>query len=162
MTARQQNQVFTTWMRDHEGILHKVARSFSPTPADREDLVQEISLAIWQSIPGFRERSQISSYIYRIALNRAISWKRSLRSHRAKLDRLKDESTSPATDPDSRLEIVYAEIRRLNPAERSLILLQLDGFNYQDIAETLGLSVSHVGVRLNRIRQKLAKRLKEK
>ena len=152
-------------MRDHEAILHKVARAFSPAACDQDDLVQEIRLAIWRGVTGFNGRSQPSSYIYRIALNRAISWKRRLRTYRAKLDHYETEKTNATTGSyrsDPRLEIVYAEIRRLNDAERSLILLQLDGFSYEDIAETLGLTPSNVGVRLARIRAKLAQRLKGK
>lgn len=165
MTSTEKKNIFAQWLQDHEPILHKVARSFSPARADQEDLVQEMHVALWHSVADFDQHSKVSSYIYRIALNKAISWKRRAESYRRKIDHYEndvighDDSASPA---DRRLDIVYAEIRRLNEAERSLILLQLDGFNYRDIAETLGLTESNVGVRLNRIRKKLAERLKGK
>ncbi len=150
-------------MTEHPGILHKVARSYCERPADREDLVQEIQLAIWHAILAFQAGSKVSSYLYRIALNRAISWVRKESAARRRHDQLgaEDIYASPA-EVDPRLALVYAEIRRLHKAERALILLQLDGFSYDEIATTLGLTASNVGARLTRIRQKLAANLKDK
>lgn len=162
MTSAEKKTIFAQWLKDHESILHKVARSFSPTRADQDDLIQEMQVALWHGIAGFDQRSKISSYIYRIALNKAISWKRRAKAHQRKVENFEQEARSRGNEPeqDRRLAIVYAEIRRLNDAERSLILLQFDGFNYREIAETLGLTESNVGVKLNRIRKKLAERLK--
>ncbi|GAB5559858.1 MAG: RNA polymerase sigma factor [Synoicihabitans sp.] len=163
MTSTEQNDTFNRWMEDHAAILHKVARSFCHAANDQEDLLQEIRVALWHGIPGYDGRSKVSSYIYRICLNKAISWKRRAQSYRRKIDKFENEPIAPPDvtgSTDRRLAIVYAEIRRLNDAERSLILLQLDGFNYREIAETLGLTESNVGVKLNRIRKKLAERLK--
>jgi RNA polymerase sigma-70 factor (ECF subfamily) len=163
MTAREQDTVFEEWMKNHEGILFKGARSFSAQEAEQDDLVQEIRLAIWKGIPNFDQRSKASSYIYRIALNRAVSWQRGARAYRNKLDRYESTLSGPDTSTsakDQQLERVYAEIRNLNEGDRSLILLQLDGFGYSEIAETLGISESNVGVRLNRIKNKLTEKLK--
>ncbi len=163
MTIAENKTIFAQWLKDHEPILRKVARSFASARTDQEDLIQEIQVALWHGIAGFDHRSKTSSYIYRIALNKAISWKRRAKAYRRKIEHFKndrpdnDDSTS---EQDRRLRMVYAEIRRLNDAERSLILLQLDGFNYREIAQTLGLTESNVGVELNRIRTKLAERLK--
>jgi RNA polymerase sigma-70 factor (ECF subfamily) len=145
--------------------VHKVARSYCEQTNDIEDLIQEIQIAIWHAAPAFQAGSKPSSYIYRIALNRAISWVRKERSHRRKVAQFENESAvRPPHDEssDPRLELIYAEIRRLNKAERALILMQLDGFNYDEIAEALGLTPSNVGARLTRVRQKLAANLKDK
>ncbi len=160
MTRKEQNDQFTAWIRDHAGILHKVARAYSFQPAEQEDLLQEIYLAVWHSIPGYKAGSKVSSYLYRIALNRAISWVRRESAYRRKLDQF--QSAPGASAPDSRLEFLYAEIRQLTKTERALILMQLDGFSYEEIGLILGLSTSNVGARLTRIRQKLATNLKEK
>ena len=163
MTARDQDRIFEQWMEAHQGILHKVARSYSEQPAEQEDLLQEIRLAVWRSIRHFDGRSKPSSYIYRVALNRAISARRRTRSHRDKLDRYQHlmESTHPiSAEKDDRLELVYAAIRTLNEADRSLILLHLEGFTYEEMAETLRLSTSNVGVRLSRIKTHLTQLMK--
>lgn len=164
MNTEEREQTLAVWLRDHGGILHKVARSFTLSPAEHDELVQDIRLALWQALPDFDRNSKPSTYIYRIALNRALSWKRRLRAYRAKLERLDNEPASAAavTTPDPRLELIYAEIRRLDGIERSLILLQLDGFTYEEIGGTLGLTPTNVGARLTRVRQKLAHNLKDK
>ncbi len=162
MTRQDQHETFQQWLTDHSGILHKVARSYADRDADRDDLLQEIQLALWHAIPGFRSGSKASTYVYRIALNRAISWVRKENATRRRHQHLAD-ATAPHTPPaeDPRLALVYAEIRRLNKAERALILLHLDGFSYDEIAATLGITATNVGARLTRIRQKLAANLKD-
>lgn len=160
--ARGENEVFAEWMREHQGIVFKVARSFTDSRTEREDLAQEIRVAIWRSVRRYDRRSKPSSYIYRIALNRAISWRRSLHALKQKLAHYEADRRSSVdpTGEDPRMELLYAEIRRLDELNRSLILMQLDGFNYQEIAETLGLTATNVGVRLNRIRKTLTENLK--
>lgn len=164
MKREEQTRLFESWMQEHPGIPQKVARSFASVEADREDLLQEIRVAIWLAIPAYDGRSKVSSYVYRVSLNRAISWRRRPQNRKDRADSIEDHERI-AEEPDQsdpRLEIVYHEIRQLPQAERALILLQLDGFSYREIAETLGLTESNVGVRLNRIRTKLAEQLKGK
>lgn len=164
MKREAQTRLFESWMQEHPGIPQKVARSFAAVEADREDLLQEIRVAIWLAIPAYDGRSKASSYIYRVSLNRAISWRRRPQNRKGQTDSLEDHDriADEPTETDPRLEIVYHEIRQLPQAERALILLQLDGFSYREIAQTLGLTESNVGVRLNRIRTKLAEQLKGK
>ncbi len=164
MTGKEQDECFEDWMGNHQGVVQKVARLFADSPAEQEDLAQEIRVAIWKSIPGFDGNSKSATYCYRIALNRAISWQRSRRSYREKVNRYADHvvPTLSASKPDPRLELVYGAIRTLDRAERSLILMYLEGFRYDEIAETLGLTSSNVGVRINRIKTKLSRQLKGK
>lgn len=162
MTRRDQHETFQHWLTEHTGILHKVARAYADRDADREDLLQEIQLSLWHAIPGFRSGSKASTYIYRVALNRAISWVRQESALRRRHEHLAVETATSSPPPeDPRLALVYAEIRGLNKAERALILLQLDGFSYDEIAATLGITTTNVGARLTRIRQKLAANLKD-
>ena len=163
MTRKEQNDRFAAWICDHAGVLNKVARAYSFHPAEQQDLLQEMQVAVWHSVPGFRAGSKVSSYIYRIALNRAISWVRRESAYRRKLDLIESApETAPGADtPDPRMELVYAEIRQLSKAERALILMQLDGFSYEEIGQALGLSTTNVGARLTRIRRKLATNLKD-
>lgn len=164
MKREEQTAQFESWMREHQGIIAKVARSFCAAAADREDLLQEIRVAVWLAIPAFDGRSKVSSYIYRISLNRAISWRRRPQNRAGQTEAMADHEpmADHPTETDPRLALVYDAIRQLPRAERALILLQLDGFSYREIAHTLGLTESNVGVRLSRIRTKLAEQLKGK
>jgi len=161
MKREEQTALFERWIQDHPGIPQKVARSFCAVDADREDLLQEIRVAIWLAIPAYDRRSKVSSYIYRISLNRAISWRRRPQNRKGQTETIEDhvQVADESSHTDPRLEIVYEAIRVLPEAERALILLQLDGFNYGEIATTLGISESNVGVRLTRIRTKFSTQL---
>jgi RNA polymerase sigma factor (sigma-70 family) len=169
MNSRQQEEIFDSWLREHAAILHHVANGFA-TGADRHDLMQELLLAVWRAVPAFRAASLPSTFIFRVTHNAALTWKRTEKSYRQRLDNfqaLNTESTvaahaSAGETPDAPLELLYAAIRTLEPLDRSLVLLQLDGVSYAQIAEIHGLSESNVGVRLNRIRHKLTAIIQEK
>src|SRR5689334_1392363 len=112
MPEAQRNQIFGEWMEAHQAILFKVARAYGATHADREDLFQEIALQVWNSIPAFRGDAAASTWIYRVALNTALAWRRKERKHgrgRQDLDAAIGLLTSlPARDP--RLEWIYQRI----------------------------------------------------
>lgn len=168
MNSQHQQAIFDEWLREYAAILHHVANGFA-TGADRHDLMQELMLAMWRAVPAFRAASSPSTFIFRVTHNAALTWKRAERSHRRRLAGLQEQQTeSPAIDEaggepstDS-LELLYAAIRSLEPLDRSLVLLQLDGVSYAQIAEIHGLTESNVGVRLNRIKHKLTAALQEK
>ena len=167
--SRHQQAIFDDWLREHAAILHHVANGFA-TGADRHDLMQELMLALWRAVPAFRAASLPSTFIFRVTHNAALTWKRAERSYRRRLDSFQEQqalapvaidSTGDESPTDS-LELLYSAIRRLEPLDRSLVLLQLDGVSYAQIAEIHGLSESNVGVRLNRIKHKLTAILQEK
>jgi RNA polymerase sigma factor (sigma-70 family) len=168
MNSTQQRTTFDAWLHDHAGILHHVANAFS-TGSDRHDLMQELMLALWRAVPAFRAASLPSTFIYRVTHNAALTWKRAERGYRRRLDTFEELQPAAAaapdhaagTSPDERLELLYTAIRRLEPLDRSLVLLQLDGVSYADIAAIHGITESNVGVRLNRIRQKLTAIIQE-
>ena len=169
MNSRDTQATFDSWLRDYAGILHHVANAFA-TGADRHDLMQELMLALWRAIPAFRAASLPSTFIYRVTHNAALTWKRAERGHQRKLDsfhNLQPSSIEVADHSDAdaqteKLELLYSAIRILEPLDRSLVLLQLDSVSYAQIAEIHGLSESNVGVRLNRIKQKLTTIIQEK
>ena len=161
----KQQECFERWMADHIAILHRVVNGFA-TGADRRDLMQEVMLAIWKAIPSFRALAQPSTFIYRVSHNAAMTWQRSERNYRKRAEAAPrsgeiEESPSDTTPQEDVLEHLYAAIRQLPSLDRSLILLSLDGVSYQDMAEIHGLSAGNVGVRLNRIKQRLLATLKE-
>jgi len=168
MNSTEQQAIFDGWLRDHAAILHHVANGFA-TGADRHDLMQELMLALWRAVPAFRSASRASTFIFRVTHNAALTWKRAERGYRRRLDSFQElqpseistDDASSASSTDS-LELLYGAIRRLEPLDRSLVLLQLDGVSYAQIAEIHGLSESNVGVRLNRLKQKLTTIIQEK
>ncbi|KAK0340318.1 hypothetical protein LTR94_031020, partial [Friedmanniomyces endolithicus] len=142
-------------------ILFKVARAYGATHSDREDLYQEIALQLWRSVDGFRGDAKVSTWIYRIALNTSLAWERRERKHsrgRETVDAAMGLLVAP-DQYDPRLEWIFQRIADLDPVNRSLALLMLDGFSYRDMSQILGLSESNVGIRINRIRASLAAQL---
>lgn len=152
--------LFAAIQREHPGLIARIVQAFAPAPDSRDDLCQEILLALWQAIPRFGDRAKLSTYVYRVALNCALNWQRSRRRYREKLENFArmpaatDEHMSP--EMRARLQWLYAQIHDLPPVDRSLILLSLDRLDYDTIAEITGLSAANVGVRLHRIKQRLA------
>jgi RNA polymerase sigma factor (sigma-70 family) len=143
---------FAALYRDHAALLGRIARSFAADHADQADLTQEMLIALWRAVPAFGGGAKPSTYVYRVALNCALNWKRSRRRYAAKLEVYQPEAAA-AEDP--RLRWLYARIQALPEVDRSLILLSLDRLGYAEIAEITGLSESNVGVRLHRIKQQL-------
>jgi len=155
MPNDEQQRVFDEWLRSHEGLFFKVVRAYAFTPQDQEDLFQEIATQVWRSIPGFRGDAAVTTWIYRVALNAAITWTHKERKHRAGKQDLDGAEpailqASPAADP--RVEWLYEQIRQLSEIDRSLTLLLLDGFSYKEMAAMLGITENYVGVKINRIK----------
>jgi RNA polymerase sigma-70 factor, ECF subfamily len=154
---RTQKQIFDEWINEHKGILFKITRAYAFNLSDQEDLFQEISLQVWQSIPDFRGESKPSTWIYRVALFTATVWARKEKKH-PPTQRLADVEhilSVPDQPRDERLDWFYEKIGQLDPIDRSLCLLYLEGFSYKEIAAMLGISESHVGVKIHRIKQHL-------
>ena len=151
-------------------MLHHVANGFAEG-ADRHDLMQELLLATWRAAPAFRGGAQASTFIYRVAHNAALTWRRSQKNYRRRVDAFGALVTEAEVEPAvggsgtareaEALEHIYAAIRKLLPLDRSIILLHLDGLSYAQIAEIHGLTEGNVGVRLNRLKQKLTTALED-
>ena len=167
MTTDEHNAIFEAWLGEHAAVLHHVANGFAEG-ADRPDLMQELLLAVWKAVPAFRASARPSTFIFRVAHNAALTWKRTQRNYRQRIDcfeALQRVDTQPAHEAAARerdaLECLYAAIRELPPLDRSLVLLQLDGVSYAEMAEIHGMTESNVGARLTRLKQKLTESMKE-
>ena len=151
-------EVLAEWLERYRRLIHHVVRLYSFDRARGEDLYQEIALALWRSIPSFEGRSDESTWIYRVALNTAIS---SARRHpdpsisQDSVDELAGADTHETLDRSSELEWLYGQIRTMSLIDRSLVLLYLDGNSYQEISAILGISESNVGAKLNRLKARL-------
>ena len=166
MNNDEQSECFDRWLSEHTPLLHHVANGFAEG-ADRQDLMQELLLALWRAIPAFRQVARPSTFIYGVAHNTALMWKRKERNYRQKLDRFESLATiktDAIPDPSGReaeaLDALYAEIRKLPPVDRSLALLLLDDLSYAEIAKIHGMTESNVGARLSRLKQKLTHNMK--
>lgn len=168
MDASEQESIFRRWLADHAGLMWKVVRAFAAGPEDQEDLLQEIALQLWMSLPVFRGEAKESTWIYRVAFNTALVWKRDEKRRHAKHEKLFELNPAPevsaersTTTRDGELvQELYTAIRQLPKLDASLALMHLDGLSYREMSDVLGITESHVGVKLNRIRKQLAEMLK--
>lgn len=157
-----ERDIFAGWMTDHRGIVIKIVRSFAPDPTDADDLAQEIALALWRSVPSFRGDSKPSTWIWRIALNRAISWRRTAEDHCLAIHHAGVEPLAVDRADDGLLvDRIYEAIRTLPAIDRSVVVLALEGLRYAEIAEITGLTETNVGARLSRARTRLSQHLED-
>ncbi|UDF04863.1 RNA polymerase sigma factor [Asticcacaulis sp. AND118] len=149
--------VFADWIAPHLPALRRLSRAFAPS-ADQADLLQELLIAVWKAHTAFRGESSAATFVYRVAHNRALTWKRreGLRLLRLFETRRNASERLGSEPPDTRLDQIFEALRALPPLDRSLMLLWLEQTSYADMAALHGLSESHVGVRLNRARTRLA------
>lgn len=164
MSRAEHEQLFHQWLQDHSGILGKVVRAFTQTSQDREDLLQEVLVQLWSSLPRFRGEAKASTWIYRVAFNTALAWKREAKPLKTQVSLSEIDPPAETGRPetlarDQQIERLYAAIRQLPGIDASLALMHLDGLSYQEMAAVVGISENHVGVKLTRIRQHLARSL---
>lgn len=153
---------FVRIIKQHEGLIFKITTMYTDNRDDQKDLYQDVVYQLWKSFDSFRAESKISTWMYRIALNTALTrLKKSKRMGNAiSIDRVVLEQTENY-DPEfeEKLGVLYAHIKQLNVIEKGLMLLLLEGKKYEEIAEITGLSPSNVGTKISRIKQKLAKQI---
>ncbi len=153
---------FADVLQRHAGLVRKVAHSYTRNAADRADLAQEIALQLWRAWPAYDPARTLSTWMYRIALNVAISHVRNetVRNRHAAEpldDRLHDLPDGSGEDPDSarHLQLLQTLIARQPPLDRALLLLYLDERSQRDIADILGISETNVSTRIGRLKQRL-------
>ncbi|WP_114790240.1 sigma-70 family RNA polymerase sigma factor [Niabella yanshanensis] len=152
---------FLQLIHDHQEIIYKISALYRDSKEDREDLFQEIVYQLWKSYPGFRGASKVSTWMYRIALNTALAIYRKPRlkiDHYPelppKLHSLREESISENEDR------LFEALGKLSDAEKAIVALYLDEFSYKEMAAITGFSETNIGVRLNRIKNKLKEIIK--
>jgi len=160
-----EEEIFLRRIDQHRGIIRKVAAGYASTSADQKDLSQEIMLQLWRAYPRYSPKRSFSTWMYRIALNVAISFlRRNTRPIRQTVpledvDReLPDESASAGHD-DEHVAILHRLIATLDPLNRALLLLYLDDHSYCEIADVLGITETNVATRLSRLKERLRRTL---
>jgi len=142
----------------HQGIIHKIVSIYTYQEEERQDLFQEILLQLWKSYPGFKEKSLFSTWMYRVSLNTALQYKRKIRTEQNAMINLKANiSNYFQVDANNQVISLYMAIDELGQVDKAIALLYLEQKNYQEIAEIMGMNKSNVGVRINRIKNKLKK-----
>lgn len=158
MTTPVLQEKFQTLIEEHKKILYKICNSYCRDRDARDDLAQEIIIQLWRSFGKFDERYRFSTWMYRIALNVAISFYRreSTRTRYVISDeeRLLEAVDDTEKQPEN-VRLLYEFIEELDPLNKALVLLYLDGNNYQEIAGVLGISESNVATKISRLKIKM-------
>ncbi len=158
-------QDFKSIIEANHPILFKIARVYSED-IDFDDLYQEMLINVWKSLRSFKGDSKVSTWLYRVALNTALSFKRNKnRKSIPSVDIIHaqakaHEHSTEKEELEIEIERLYAAIRKLKKEERSLILLYLEEKTYDEIADIIGITKTNVGVKVNRIKKKLYELLK--
>ena len=161
----QKEEEFVRVIKEHEGVIFKITTMYTDNRDDQKDLYQDVVYQLWKSFESFREESKISTWMYRIALNTALTrLKKSKRmGNSVSIDRVVMQQTENYNPEfEEKLRLLYAHIRQLNVLEKGLMLLLLEGKKYEEIAEITGLSSSNVGTKISRIKQKLKQQIIKK
>lgn len=152
---------FISEFQKHQNIIHKVCRIYTTNQEAHNDLFQEITIQLWKAYPKFRGDSKLSTWMYRIGLNTAITLyrksKRSLKTLDFDTVLYKIESTEYDDTEEEQLKVMYKAIQTLSDIEKALIFLYLEDKNYKEISETLGISEVNARVKMNRIKTRLKK-----
>jgi RNA polymerase sigma factor (sigma-70 family) len=161
MGSHQQEELFLAVIEQHKGIIYKIAKSFKKDEDDKKDLVQEIIFQLWCAFPSFDERGKLSTWMYRVALNVAISSYRKEKKKNELIapwpENLMDFSADE--EPDGvNLNLLQQFINELKELDRALMLLYLDEKSGKEMAEILGLSEANIRTKTNRIKEQLKQR----
>lgn len=162
-TARER---FAEMLQRHRGLVLKVAHGYARDAEDRADLAQEIAAQLWRVWPSYDPARSLSTWLYRVTLNVAISHLRGRSRHDARHVPLDEEHVAIAADADAddadRLRALQALIATFDPLNRALLLLYLDERSHREIAEITGLTETNVATRIGRLKQRLRDRLNPK
>lgn len=154
--------LFSRILEDNKHKILRICRAYSQNKEDQRDLLQEVALNIWKSLPSFRQGATYDTWVYRISLNVCMQYAMKLnREKRVRVDiegiEIFDDSTDlqKNLENDEKANILRECIANLNDAEKSLVLLFLEDLSYKAISEVMGITENHVAVKLNRIKKKL-------
>lgn len=149
-------QRFSKLVKEYEQTIYAVCYMFSRDAEDVDDMHQEILLRLWQGFDGFEGRSNIKTWIYRVALNYCINFSNKRKREQTKY-KASNESDTTDSDFEKRMQIkqLYQRINKLGLVDRSVVLLWLEGLSYEEIGAILGISVKNVSFKLVHIKERL-------
>lgn len=150
-----QEKEFVELLNKHQNIVHKICNVYMDEQADKEDLFQEITLQAWKAINNFRGDAQFSTWLYRVALNTAITYFKKGKKQPTTLTEHFPERTEEFNPIEEQVQAMYKAISHLSKIDKALVMLYLDDYSYKEMSEVLGMTVTNVGVKMNRIKTKL-------
>lgn len=161
----QTQKEFTELIKNNQGLIIKVSRLYTNSPEEEQDLFQEIVLQLWRSYGSFQGKSKISTWMYRIALNTAITLFRK-KDRAPKTDALEifhhyKAQSDESIEKQQQIDTLYHVIKLLPKVERAIVTMYLDDLSYREIAENIGISEVNARVKMNRLKKTL-KNLMEK
>lgn len=150
---------FVEQLEANQNIVHKICRLYTDNQDAHNDLFQEVTIQLWKAYPKFRGDSKFSTWMYRVALNTAITLyrksKRRVQTQSYDMVEFKIKDTTEDDETMEQLTLLYGAVKQLNDIEKGLVFLYLEDKNYKEIAETLGISEVNARVKMNRIKTKL-------
>jgi RNA polymerase sigma-70 factor (ECF subfamily) len=159
--TQELEQKFIIDLEKNQNIVHKVCRLYTNSQEAHNDLFQEITIQLWNAYPKFRGEAKFSTWMYRVALNTAITLyrksKRSIQTQDYDSVLYKIESSEYDDTEELHLKLLYKSIYKLSDIEKALVLLYLEDKNYKEISETIGISEVNARVKMSRIKNKLKK-----
>lgn len=165
MDNEEQKRNFEVVIEQHKGILFKIARAYCADNQDRQDLLQEMMIQIWQSLHKYNRHYNISTWVYRIALNVAISFYRkssaSARRYSEPDEQIPESLPDDTLEYETQLNLLEQFISELKEMDKALMILYLEDKSHAEIADILGISVSNVGTKIGRIKDKLKMRFSQ-
>ncbi|WP_026951014.1 RNA polymerase sigma factor [Algoriphagus mannitolivorans] len=156
----RKEEQFVELIQSHQGLIFKIASFYTSSQEEKEDLSQEIIFQVWKSFDLFQNNSKPSTWLYRIGMNTAITQlnKSKRKVTAVPLDGIQVQwAEDTDSDKEEKLAQLYAEIKKLNLLDKGIVLLYLEAKSHDEISEILGISISNVGTRLARIKEKLRK-----
>ena len=163
MTNTDLNDEFMDILEKNMPILLKISKAYTNLRQDREDLIAEIILQMWKSYNSFRKDSKVSTWVYRVALNTSMNYKRKQKTNplASLLNETGDKDVFSwliiEQEDSSEIDLLYRSIDDLNTIDKAIILLYLDKNSHEEISEITGISKTNVGTRIGRIKDKLKK-----
>ena len=149
------DEQFAQMVREHKATIYTVCYMFSKDADEVADLFQEVLINLWKGFDGFQGRSDIKSWIYRVALNTCITIDRK-KKHKNKAELSMDINLFSDSDNDTKqVEMLRQRINRLKPFDRAIVLLWLENMSYDEIGAVVGITAKNVSVRLFRIKEEL-------
>jgi len=150
---------FVKLIRDNNGLILKVCNLYAATVQDRQDLYQEIVVQLWRSLPKFRNESKLTTWMYRVALNTAISdyrkQQRTIATTDLNLFTKEIAEQAEYNDKEEKLKSLYNAIGHLPEIEKAIVMLYLDDKSYEEMEDILGINQNNLRVKMNRIKEKL-------
>ena len=159
MQNREAGKEFEKRIREHEALLHKICRMYASSNADRQDLFQEIVIQLWRTYQQFRGEARWSTWLYRVAINTAIT---GLRGRKDFISSYEPENLPQRIDDndgsegeEERLQQFYKAVGQLNGVEKAIVMLYMEDRSYDEMEDILGISSGTLRVKMNRIKEKL-------